>query len=115
MGIGNVLRHEYHRVSDTLIWNVVQEYLAPLRAAIAAIEAEITMIAKLHGEGRPRSRSGEGLPGLIESRREPIFTAPFQSGQSKPRKAKEDHRPSRQFGNGLRATLGRSRGRRRVV
>ena len=27
MGIGNVLRHEYHRVSDTLIWNVVQEYL----------------------------------------------------------------------------------------
>ncbi len=25
MGIGNVLRHEYHRVSDTVIWNVVQE------------------------------------------------------------------------------------------
>jgi uncharacterized protein with HEPN domain len=41
MGIGNVLRHEYHRVSDTLIWNVVQEYLPPLRAAIAAIEVEL--------------------------------------------------------------------------
>jgi uncharacterized protein with HEPN domain len=41
MGIGNVLRHEYHRVSDTLIWNVVQDYLPPLRAAIAAIEAEL--------------------------------------------------------------------------
>jgi uncharacterized protein with HEPN domain len=40
-GIGNVLRHEYHRVSDTLIWNVVQEYLPPLKAAIAAIEAEL--------------------------------------------------------------------------
>jgi uncharacterized protein with HEPN domain len=41
MGIGNVLRHEYHRVSDTLIWNVVQEYLPPLKAAIATIEAEL--------------------------------------------------------------------------
>jgi hypothetical protein len=40
MGIGNVLRHEHHRISDTLIWNVVQEYL-PLRVAIAAIEAEL--------------------------------------------------------------------------
>jgi uncharacterized protein with HEPN domain len=25
-GIGNVLRHEYHRVSDTVVWNVVQEH-----------------------------------------------------------------------------------------
>ncbi|MGH7935787.1 MAG: HepT-like ribonuclease domain-containing protein, partial [Chthoniobacterales bacterium] len=25
IGIGNVLRHEYHRVSDALVWNVVQE------------------------------------------------------------------------------------------
>ena len=41
MGIGNVLRHEYHRFSDTLIWNVVQEYLPPLKAAITAIEAEL--------------------------------------------------------------------------
>ncbi|HEY3621347.1 MAG TPA: HepT-like ribonuclease domain-containing protein [Roseiarcus sp.] len=41
MGIGNVLRHKYHRVSDTLIWNVVQEYLPPLKAAIVAIEAEL--------------------------------------------------------------------------
>jgi uncharacterized protein with HEPN domain len=38
MGIGNVLRHEYHRVSDTVIWNVVQVYLPPLRAAVLAIE-----------------------------------------------------------------------------
>ena len=41
MGIGNVLRHEYHRVSDTLIWNLVQQHLPPLKAAIAAIEAEL--------------------------------------------------------------------------
>jgi uncharacterized protein with HEPN domain len=41
MGIGNVLRHEYHRVSDRLIWNVVQERLPPLKAAVLAIAAEL--------------------------------------------------------------------------
>ena len=41
MGIGNVLRHEYHRVSDTLTWNVVQEYLPPLRVAINTIESDL--------------------------------------------------------------------------
>jgi uncharacterized protein with HEPN domain len=41
MGIGNVLRHEYHRVSDTLTWNVVQEYLPPLRVAITTIESDL--------------------------------------------------------------------------
>lgn len=41
MGIGNILRHEYHRVSDTAIWNVVIHHLPPLRAAIAAIDAEL--------------------------------------------------------------------------
>jgi uncharacterized protein with HEPN domain len=41
MGIGNVLRHEYHRVSDRLIWNVVQEYLPPLKAAVLAIAADL--------------------------------------------------------------------------
>jgi uncharacterized protein with HEPN domain len=41
MGIGNVLRHEYHRVSDTLIWNVVQVNLPALKAAVMAIEAEL--------------------------------------------------------------------------
>jgi uncharacterized protein with HEPN domain len=41
MGIGNVLRHEYHRISDTVIWNVVQRYLPPLRVAVSAIEAAL--------------------------------------------------------------------------
>jgi hypothetical protein len=41
MGMGNVLRHEYHRVSDTLTWNVVQEYLPPLRVAITTIESDL--------------------------------------------------------------------------
>ena len=41
MGIGNVLRHEYHRISDRLIWNVVENYLPPLRAAAQAIETNL--------------------------------------------------------------------------
>jgi len=41
IGIGNVLRHEYHRVSDTVVWNVVQDRLRPLKAAIEAIETTL--------------------------------------------------------------------------
>lgn len=36
-GIGNVLRHEYHRVADDAVWVVVVDSLTPLRAAIEAI------------------------------------------------------------------------------
>lgn len=42
MGIGNVLRHEYHRVSDTVVWNVVQDHLLPLKAAVEAIDAALS-------------------------------------------------------------------------
>ncbi len=38
MGIGNVLRHEYHRVSDAIIWNVVTEHLPAVKAAVKAID-----------------------------------------------------------------------------
>jgi uncharacterized protein with HEPN domain len=41
MGIGNVLRHEYHRVSNPLIWNLVRVNLPPLKAAVLAIEREL--------------------------------------------------------------------------
>ena len=37
-GIGNILRHEYHRVFDVVIWNVVGKYLPPLRIAVSAID-----------------------------------------------------------------------------
>lgn len=40
-GIGNILRHEYHRVSDTILWNVVQNHLAPLKAATIAMAAAL--------------------------------------------------------------------------
>jgi uncharacterized protein with HEPN domain len=41
MGIGNVLRHEYHRVSDIVVWNVVQNYLPSLMSAVEAIDAAL--------------------------------------------------------------------------
>jgi len=39
--IGNVLRHEYHRISDTIVWNVVTEYLPPLKIAVQVIERDL--------------------------------------------------------------------------
>ncbi|HEY1935596.1 MAG TPA: HepT-like ribonuclease domain-containing protein [Acetobacteraceae bacterium] len=41
MGIGNVLRHEYHRVSDVAIWNVVLVHLPPLKIAVEAMDATL--------------------------------------------------------------------------
>ena len=36
-GIGNVLRHEYHGLSDKIIWGVVTDELPKLRMAMEAI------------------------------------------------------------------------------
>jgi uncharacterized protein with HEPN domain len=36
--IGNILRHEYQRVEPRLVWNIVQEHLAVLRAAIERLD-----------------------------------------------------------------------------
>lgn len=33
-GIGSILRHEYHKISDRVIWAVVVEKLPPLKVAI---------------------------------------------------------------------------------
>ena len=35
--IGNVLRHEYHGLSDTIIWKAVTDELPRLRVAVEAI------------------------------------------------------------------------------
>lgn len=40
-GVGNVLRHEYHRVSDKVVWDAVQFDLPPLSAAIEAMRREL--------------------------------------------------------------------------
>lgn len=37
--IGNFIRHEYHTISDKVIWDVVQVDLPPLKIAIEAIAA----------------------------------------------------------------------------
>jgi uncharacterized protein with HEPN domain len=40
-GIGNILRHEYHKIADDVIWVVVTEHIAPLKAAVIAIRNSI--------------------------------------------------------------------------
>ena len=37
--IGNVLRHEYHTISDRVVWNAVQQDFPPLKTAVEAIAA----------------------------------------------------------------------------
>jgi len=36
MGIGNVLRHNYDNVVETIVWDTVQENLATLLAVVVA-------------------------------------------------------------------------------
>jgi uncharacterized protein with HEPN domain len=33
-GMGNILRHEYHRIDDEVVWDTVKLELPPLRAAV---------------------------------------------------------------------------------
>jgi uncharacterized protein with HEPN domain len=33
-GMGNVLRHAYHRVDDEIVWNTVKDELPSMRAAV---------------------------------------------------------------------------------
>jgi uncharacterized protein with HEPN domain len=40
-GIGSVLRHEYHKVSDKIIWTVVVKRLPALKKAVEAMEASL--------------------------------------------------------------------------
>ncbi len=40
-GIGNILRHEYHKIADDVIWVVVTENIAPLRTAIHNIQRSV--------------------------------------------------------------------------
>ena len=36
MGIGNILRHDYDNVVETVVWSVVHDHLGPLLDVIAA-------------------------------------------------------------------------------
>lgn len=35
MGIGNVLRHDYDNVVETIVWNAVKDHLGPLLKVVA--------------------------------------------------------------------------------
>jgi uncharacterized protein with HEPN domain len=36
-GLGNLLRHEYHRIDPEILWSIVDEFLEPLDAAVASL------------------------------------------------------------------------------
>ena len=40
-GIGNILRHEYHKTSDPIVWAVVTDHLPALRSAVDRIRTSI--------------------------------------------------------------------------
>ncbi len=40
-GIGNILRHEYHKIAHEVIWVVVTENIVPLRTAIHSIQRSV--------------------------------------------------------------------------
>ena len=39
--IGNILRHEYQRVETRLVWNIVEQHLGMLRAAVDRLAASL--------------------------------------------------------------------------
>ncbi|TDK37410.1 DUF86 domain-containing protein [Rhizobium deserti] len=40
-GMGNILRHEYHRIADDVIWDVIQHDLPPLKEAILTMREQL--------------------------------------------------------------------------
>ena len=43
-GIGNILRHEYHRLADSIVWSVVTDHLPQL--AMTKIRAKLDSAAE---------------------------------------------------------------------
>ncbi len=41
VAVGNVLRHEYHRISDDIIWQIVVHDLPPLKTAVGLIASQL--------------------------------------------------------------------------
>jgi uncharacterized protein with HEPN domain len=36
-GMGNILRHAYHRVEDRVVWDTVKDELPPMRTAVTEV------------------------------------------------------------------------------
>jgi uncharacterized protein with HEPN domain len=41
-GIGNVLRHEYHKIADDVVWATVVDNIGPLKSAIGTISQHMS-------------------------------------------------------------------------
>lgn len=41
-GMGNILRHEYHRIADDVIWDVIKHDLPPLKRTILVLKTKVT-------------------------------------------------------------------------
>ncbi len=55
-GMGNILRHGYHRVDNAIVWNTIKEELPPMRAAVEkALKAlgvpPVQPLGRLSGNG----------------------------------------------------------------
>jgi len=46
-GVSNLLRHEYHKIADPIIWAVVTEHLPPLRLAVASMLDDLNFPASV--------------------------------------------------------------------
>jgi uncharacterized protein with HEPN domain len=46
MGAGNIYRHDYDNVAEEIVWQTVQNNLAPLPAAVEAELARFTNITE---------------------------------------------------------------------
>jgi len=41
-GMGNILRHEYHRIADQVIWDVIAHDLPPLKSAMLGLQERLS-------------------------------------------------------------------------
>lgn len=61
-GVGNVLRHEYNKIVDEVMWTAAKDYIKPLKKAVIAMQGEEKAPApvrrKARAEGSKRARRG---------------------------------------------------------
>lgn len=52
-GIGNILRHEYQKVSSTIIWKIASGRMAELKKAATSIHEAMTLRSASHAKDPP--------------------------------------------------------------
>jgi uncharacterized protein with HEPN domain len=58
--VGNIMRHEYREVSPPLLWEIVQNHLAPLDAACRDELVRAQAAERDQSDDRPTGRGGRG-------------------------------------------------------